>query len=45
MARYASGRKSKAISDITGFKVNYTSLKTTYDHLRVEPEEFDIKHP
>jgi len=45
MARFASGRKSKAISDITGFKVNYTSLKTTYDNLRVEPSEFDIKHP
>ena len=45
MARYASGRKSKAISDISGFKVNYTSLKTTYDNLRVEPSEFDIKHP
>jgi hypothetical protein len=45
MARYASGKKSKAISDITGFKVNYTSLKTTYDNLRVEPSEFDIKHP
>ena len=45
MARYATGKKSKAISDITGFKVNYTSLKTTYDNLRVEPSEFDIKHP
>tara|TARA_R110002020_G_scaffold106924_1_gene248614 strand:+ start:190 stop:1206 length:1017 start_codon:yes stop_codon:yes gene_type:complete len=45
MARYASGRKSKAISDISGFKVRYTSLKTTYDGLRVEPEEFDVKHP
>jgi len=45
MARYASGRKSKAISDISGFKVRYTSLKTTYDNLRVEPSEFDIKHP
>ena len=45
MARYATGKKSKAISDITGFKVNYTSLKTTYDKLRVEPSEFDIKHP
>ena len=45
MARYASGKKSKAISDITGFKVRYTSLKTTYDGLRVEPEEFDVKHP
>jgi len=45
MARYATGKKSKAISDITGFKVNYKSLKTTYDNLRVEPSEFDIKHP
>ena len=45
MARYASGKKSKAISDISGFKVRYTSLKTTYDNLRVEPEEFDPKHP
>jgi hypothetical protein len=45
MARYASGKKSKAISDISGFKVNYKSLKTTYDNLRVEPEEFDPKHP
>ena len=45
MPRYASGKKSKAISDITGFKVPYTSLKTTYDNLRVEKEEFDPKHP
>jgi len=45
MAKYATGKKSKAISDISGFKVNYTSLKTTYDNLRVEPEEFDPKHP
>ena len=45
MARYATGKKSKAISDISGFKVNYPQLKTTWDNLRVEPEEFDIKHP
>jgi len=45
MARYASGKKSKAISDISGFKVNYTDLKTTYDNFRVEPSEFDPKHP
>ena len=45
MARYASGKKSKAISDISGFKVDYTDLKTTYDNLRVEPSEFDPKHP
>ena len=45
MARYASGKKSKAISDISGFKVDYTDLKTTWDNLRVEPSEFDPKHP
>ena len=45
MAKFATGRKSKAISDISGFKVNYTELKTTYDNLRVEPSEFDPKHP
>ena len=45
MARYATGKKSKAISDISGFKVDYTELKTTYDNLRVEPSEFAPKHP
>ena len=45
MARFATGKKSKAISDISGFKVNYTDLKTTYDNLRVEPSDFDPKHP
>ena len=45
MGRYATGRKSKAISDISGFKIPYAKLKTTWDNLRVEPEEFDKKHP
>ena len=45
MARYASGKKSKAISDISGAKVPYTQLKTTWNNLRVEPSEFDPKHP
>ncbi len=45
MARFASGKKSKAISDISGFKVKYTQLKTTWDNLRVEPEEYSPKHP
>ena len=45
MAKYARGSKSKAISDISGFEVPYPKLKTTYDNLRVEPEEFDPKHP
>lgn len=45
MARYATGKKSKAISDITGFKINYPDLKTTWDGLRVEADEYDAKHP
>ncbi len=45
MGRFASGRKSFGTSDITGFRVRYPRLKTTWNNLRVEPEEFDIKHP
>lgn len=45
MARYASGKKSNAMSDISGFKVKYKNLKTTWENLRVEPEEYDPKHP
>ena len=45
MAKFAKGTKSKAISDISGFEVPYSKLKTTYDNLRVEPQEFDPKHP
>ena len=45
MAKYASGTKSKAISDISGFEVRYTQLRTTWDNLRVEPEEYDPKQP
>ena len=43
--RRAKGKKSVAISDRSGFKVPYTSLKTTWDGLRVEPEEYEPKHP
>ena len=45
MARFASGKKSKAISDRSGFEVKYTQLKTTWDNLRVDPEEYEPKHP
>ena len=45
MANYASGKKSQAISDISGAKIPYTQLKTTWDNLRVEPSEYDPKHP
>ena len=45
MARYARGKKSNAMSDISGFKVKYKNLKTTWENLRVEPEEYDPKQP
>lgn len=45
MAKYASGKKSQAISDRSGLKVPYTDLKTTWDGLRVSPEDWEPKHP
>jgi len=45
MAKLASGKKSVAISDRSGFKIKYTDLKTTWDGLRVEPSEWESKHP
>jgi len=44
-ARKAKGKKSVAISDISGFKVPYKELKTTWEGFRVEPEEYDPKQP
>jgi hypothetical protein len=43
--RRAKGKKSRAISDQSGFSVPYTSLKTTWEGFRVEPEEWEPKHP
>ncbi|MDB4631465.1 hypothetical protein OAF61_03165 [Pseudomonadales bacterium] len=45
MAKYASGKKSQAISDRSGLKVPYTDLKTTWDGLRVSPEDWEPKQP
>ena len=45
MAKYARGKKSKAISDRSGLRVKYTELKTTWDGLRVSPEDWEPKHP
>ena len=44
-ARRASGKKSQAISDQSGFKIPYKDLKTTWEGYRVEPEEWEPKHP
>ena len=41
----ARGKRSFAIGDRSGFKVPYTSLKTTWDGLRVEPDDWEPKHP
>ena len=45
MPRYAKGKRSYAISDRSGFKVRYRSLKTEWNNLRVEPGEYEPKHP
>ena len=45
MAKYARGKKSYAISDRGGQRVRYTQLKTTWDGLRVAPDEWEPKHP
>jgi hypothetical protein len=45
MAKYARGKKSYAISDRSGLRVKYTQLKTTWDGLRVSPEDWEPKQP
>lgn len=45
MAKYARGKKSQAISDRSGLRVPYTQLKTTWDGLRVSPEDWEPKQP
>jgi len=45
MGKYARGKKSYAISDRGGLRVKYTELKTTWDGLRVSPDDWEPKHP
>ena len=45
MARYATGKRSLAISDRSGFRVPYRNLKTEWNGLRVAPDEYEPKHP
>ena len=45
MAKYARGKKSYAISDRSGLRVRYSKLKTTWDGLRVSPEDWEPKNP
>lgn len=43
--KYAKGKRSLAISDRSGLRVPYTQLKTTWDGLRVSPEDWEPKQP
>lgn len=43
--KYASGRKSKAIDDRTGFKVDYKDLRKEWNGLWVHKDEWEPKHP
>tara|TARA_R100001594_G_scaffold50458_1_gene83637 strand:+ start:980 stop:1252 length:273 start_codon:yes stop_codon:yes gene_type:complete len=43
--RYAAGKHSYGYCDITGVRVPYRKLKTTWDGLRVSPEAYEDKHP
>ena len=45
MARYATGRRALAISDRSGFRLKYKDLRTEWNQLRVEPEEYEPKQP
>lgn len=45
MGKFARGKKSLAISDRGGLRVKYTDLKTTWDGLRVAPDDWEAKQP
>ena len=45
MGKFARGKKSLAISDRGGLRVKYTDLKTTWDGLRVSPDDWEPKQP
>jgi len=45
MTRFATGKRALAISDRSGFRLKYRNLKTEWNHLRVEPEEYEPKQP
>ena len=43
--RHAQGKYSFGYCDITGAKVPYRKLRTTWEGLRVSPEAYEEKHP
>ena len=45
MAKFASGNKSWAISDRSGFRYPYKVMKKEWNGLLVGPDEYEPKHP
>jgi len=45
MARYSKGSKAWAIDDRSGFRINYTDLRTEWNGLRVHKNDVEPKHP
>tara|TARA_R110002110_G_scaffold363642_2_gene573482 strand:- start:1113 stop:1631 length:519 start_codon:yes stop_codon:yes gene_type:complete len=45
MARFATGKKAKAICERCGFTISYLALQTEWNGLRVCNECFEVKHP
>lgn len=45
MARYAQGKHSFLIDDVSGFKIRYKDARTQWNKLRVHKREFEERHP
>lgn len=45
MAKYASGKRSKAISDRSGMEFPYTEMMTEWNGSVVHKSEYEPKHP
>lgn len=45
MGKFATGKKSYAISDRSGLRYPYSSMKKEWNGLLVGPDEYEAKHP
>ena len=45
MGKFATGKKSYAISDRSGLRYSYSSMKKEWNGLLVGPDEYEAKHP
>lgn len=45
MAKFASGKRSWAISDRSGFRYPYKVMRREWNGLLVGPDEYEPKHP